>query len=316
MRWDDRIGRRLRLRDVHTLVTVAQKGSMAKAASELALTQPAISRAIADMEHTLGMRLFDRRPQGVTPTRYGETLLKWGDALFEDLRRAVREMESIADPAAGEVCVGASGGVFAALLPVAVDRFSRRYPKVVFKVAGVAHPIDLLYEELRARKHDLVLGRLPLPYTPADDLEVEILFAEPLLVIGAGASRWARRKRLTLADLVDEQWVLPHPRNSIGAFIVDVFRASGLGYPRHGVMVSDLGFSRVMIETGRYLGMFPGSFMHFVGKQTSLKVLPVKLPLDPPPVALVTMKNRTLNSAATQFLDYVRSIAKPLARRA
>jgi DNA-binding transcriptional LysR family regulator len=286
---------------------------MAKAAAELAVTQPAISRAIADMESTLGMRLLDRRPQGVTPTRYGQTLLKWGDALFEDLRRAVQEMESIADPAAGEVCVGANGGVFDGLLPIAVDRFSRRFPKVTFKVAGAAEAIGVLYEELRARKHDLVVGRMPAGYKPEEDLHVEILFTEPLVVVAGSAERFARRN-LSLGDLVDEQWVLPGLNTEIGAFIARLFRHSGLDYPRHGISVSDLGFSSTMIQRNRYLGMFPGSLLRFAG-HTSLEVLPVKLTLEPPPVALVTVKNRTLTSAAAKFIEVLRELAKPLARR-
>jgi DNA-binding transcriptional LysR family regulator len=70
--WADRIGRRLKLRDLHLLMTVVQCGSMAKAAAELAVSQPAVSKAIADMEHMLGLRLLDRGRNGVAPTPYGQ----------------------------------------------------------------------------------------------------------------------------------------------------------------------------------------------------------------------------------------------------
>jgi PAS domain S-box-containing protein len=71
MRWDDRIGRRLRLKDLHTLQTVAEAGSMAKASERLALSQPAISKAVSDMEHTLGAPLLDRSSRGVELTECG-----------------------------------------------------------------------------------------------------------------------------------------------------------------------------------------------------------------------------------------------------
>src|SRR5690242_19327733 len=97
MRGDQRIGRRLKLRDLHTLSAVVEHKSMAKAAAELALTQPAITKAIADMEHTLGVRLLDRTSRGVDPTPYGRALLKWSDVVFDNLHQAMDEVEFLRD---------------------------------------------------------------------------------------------------------------------------------------------------------------------------------------------------------------------------
>jgi DNA-binding transcriptional LysR family regulator len=88
MEWTDRIGRRIKLRDLHFLLAVAKSGSMGKAAAELSVSQPVISKAISDLEHTLGVRLFDRSPQGAEPTSYGRALLQCGVAVFDDLRQA------------------------------------------------------------------------------------------------------------------------------------------------------------------------------------------------------------------------------------
>src|SRR3954464_1961942 len=87
MQWHDRIGRRLKLRDLHIMLAVVQRRSMAKAASDLAISQPAVSKAISDMEHVLGLRLLDRTPQGIEPTVYGEAVLKHARALFDQSRR-------------------------------------------------------------------------------------------------------------------------------------------------------------------------------------------------------------------------------------
>lgn len=78
MRWDDRIGRRLKLKDLHTLRIVADVGSMAKAAKLLAMSQPAISKAMAELEHTLGVPVLDRTSQGIEITSYEQALLKHG----------------------------------------------------------------------------------------------------------------------------------------------------------------------------------------------------------------------------------------------
>ena len=79
MEWERRIGRRLRLRDLYILSTVVQWGSMAKAAEHLAVSQPAVSDAIANLETALAVRLLDRSPRGVEPTIYAEALLKRGE---------------------------------------------------------------------------------------------------------------------------------------------------------------------------------------------------------------------------------------------
>jgi DNA-binding transcriptional LysR family regulator len=101
--WESRIGRRLGVRDLHVFVTVVQWGSMAKAAQQLNVTQPAVSKAIGDLEHTLGVRLLDRRPQGVEPTMYGRALLKRSNAVFDELKQSVRDIEFLADPTVGQV---------------------------------------------------------------------------------------------------------------------------------------------------------------------------------------------------------------------
>src|SRR5712691_9169771 len=96
--WENRIGRRLRLRDLHVFFSVVQRGSMAKAATYLGVSQPAVSEAIADLEHALGVRLFDRTPQGVEATMYGRALLKRGRVAFDELKQGINEIEFLADP--------------------------------------------------------------------------------------------------------------------------------------------------------------------------------------------------------------------------
>src|SRR5215831_8368102 len=100
---DSQIGRRLKLRDLHLFFTVVQQGSMAKAALQLGISQPAVSEVIADLEQTLDARLFDRRPRGVDLTLYGKALLRRTRAVFDELRQGVRDIEFLTDPALGEV---------------------------------------------------------------------------------------------------------------------------------------------------------------------------------------------------------------------
>ena len=134
MDWEDRIGRRLKLRDVNILLTVVQSGSMAKAAEVLAVSNPAVSKAISDLEHTLGVRLLERSPHGVEPTVYGHALLDRGVAAFDELKQAVKHIEFLMDPTAGEVRIGASIAMSAGFIAAVTDRLSRSHPKITFQV--------------------------------------------------------------------------------------------------------------------------------------------------------------------------------------
>src|SRR5262249_1003465 len=101
MHWDNRVGPRLKLRDLNIMLAVAEAASITKAATRLAISQPAVSRAVADIEHALGVALFDRSPQGVEPTPYGHALLKRGVAVFDELKQGMQDIAFLADPTVG-----------------------------------------------------------------------------------------------------------------------------------------------------------------------------------------------------------------------
>jgi DNA-binding transcriptional LysR family regulator len=96
---------------------------------------------IADLEQTLGVRLLDRGPLGIEPTLYGSALVRRGLAVFDELRQAVREVEFMAGPTAGEVRIGCNESLSAALLPGVIGRLSEEYPGIIVHVAQMSRPI-------------------------------------------------------------------------------------------------------------------------------------------------------------------------------
>ena len=117
MQWYERIGHRIRLRDLHVLLAAVEAGTMAKAATELGVSQPAVSKAIAEIEHTVGLRLLDRTTKGLVPTEYGRALLRRAANIFDELKQVVDELRFIADPTTGELRIGCSESITAGLLP-------------------------------------------------------------------------------------------------------------------------------------------------------------------------------------------------------
>ena len=195
------VGRRVKLHDLHVLATVAQAGSMRKAAAVLNTSQPSISRSIAELESAVGVRLLDRNPQGIVPTTYGRALLDGGEAMFEALHQAVKNIEFLADPEAGEVRIGSIIPIAASFVSTVVDQLARRYPRIVFRF--VTGGTEALHGDLHAGNVDLLIARR---YSPATDEQenFEFLFEDSYVVVAGAKNPWTRRRGLKLADLVNE----------------------------------------------------------------------------------------------------------------
>jgi len=309
MEWDDLRARRLGTRELRIFLAVAHSRSMAKAAKALGTSQPAISKAVADMEHALGVRLLDRSPRGVQPTQYGRALVRCGIAVFNELNQGINEIGFLADPTAGELRIGCPDALAAGMVQVVIDRLLRKHPRITLHIETTS-----LYRELRERNVELVINRMPGPVAE-EDFDAEILYHDSVVIVAAANSPWALRRKVQLADLVNESWVMPKSDSPLWPALIKAFHASGLKPPRAAVTVSSFHVRISFLATGRFLSVRPESTLRFQGRAPLLKALPVELPSNQEPVAIMTLKNRTLSPVARLFIEHAREVAKPLAKR-
>jgi len=308
MQWNDRIGRRIKLRDLHILLAVAQAGSMSRAADRLAISHPVVSKTITDLEHALGVRLLDRTPQGTEPTAYGRALLGCGTVVFDELRRGVQEIAFLSDPTVGELRIGSAAPYVEGLVPAVITRLAERYPRIKFQVTGT--DAVTLCGMLRERKLDFVVGRVPGAVF-GDDLSSEFLFDDCLHVVAGAKSPWARRRRVDLAELCGEPWLMPESENVAMGLISECFRSAGLTPPAPQVVSNSIPLRLRLIETGRFLGILPESTLRFAARRMQLKILPVRLRMNEPPAVAIFLKHRTPNPIARLFVDELRAFVKP-----
>jgi DNA-binding transcriptional LysR family regulator len=220
------MGNRIRLRDLHVLLAVAECGSMSKAATRLAISHPVVSKTISDLEHSLGVRLFDRNPRGVELTAYGRVLLNCGNVVFDEMRQGLRQIQFLTNPDSGDLRVGFPEVEIAGIIPSITERFLRKYPGVNLQVIH-ANTSMLQFQELRGRNVELLIGRVRTT-APEDDLALERLFDDSLVAVAGPESSWTSRRKIELAELINEPWILP-PYNSVpGPFIRDIFRLAVL----------------------------------------------------------------------------------------
>jgi len=308
--WDSRIGRRVTLRDLHTLLAVVQHRSMAKAGTHLGKSQSAVSQAVAAIEHAIGVRLLDRTSRGVEPTTYGSALLRRGRAAFDELRLGVDEIECLADPTTGEVRIACSELVSVGLLPAIIERLSLRCPKLKLHVLETG---SLVTEcpELQERKVDMRVGLLPRPLGGElpREFDAEILCDDEICLAVGQTSPWARRRKIDLAELVDEPWVAPSFATAAGVALMEAFHARGLPPPQISVTTSSLGLRSLLSMSGRFIVALPRSIVELYADRFALKPLPLRFPTQLS-YAIITLKNRTLSPAIERFIACAREVTK------
>ena len=307
MDWADRIGRRIRLRDLHIVLAVAERGSMTKAAAHLSISHPVVSKTISDLERTLGVRLFDRNVQGVELTAYGQALLKCGVTVFDEMRQGLNQIELLADPTSGDLRIGSPEITMAGFLPPIVERFTAQYPRVRLHIT-LANTGMQQFQSLRERSVDFLIGRMPQPFVE-EDLEAEILFDEPFRAVVGATSTWARRRRVALSDLLHEPWVLPPYDSGPGILIGEIFAAAGLQPPPPSVATMSAQLTVSLIAAGRFVGILPRSVAQFNAGPDGLKILPLILPPSRLGAGIIKVKKRTLSPLAELFMACARELA-------
>jgi DNA-binding transcriptional LysR family regulator len=165
---------------------------------------------------------------------------------------------------------------------------------------------------LRERTVDLVLGRGAEQHR-GDDLDAEVLYQDRVFVATGRKAPWARRRTVTLANLMEHPWLLFPEGSWIDTRVNEAFRRCSVAPPRSIVRAYSVHFCINMLATDRFLAALGGSVLRFNAARFGLKVLPVNLPAQPWPVAMVTLKNRIVSPVVQEFMKDIRTMAKTMA---
>lgn len=301
----DRAALRIKLRDLRVFMAVANAGTMGRAAAQLAVSQPVISKSIADLEHALGVRLFERSRRGVELTEFGQSLRDSGLAVFDELRRSVARLEALSDPSLGEVRIGTTLPLAGGLISAGISRMSDRYPRMTFHVVE-ADRNTLRTRDLANRDIDLAVAHILEPLS-TDEFAVETLTDDAFIVLVGSDSKWAKRRSVRLADLVNECWVLP----PIGQILVPLYKAfdsAGLTRPRATVFTLSVHVHNSLLATGRFVTALPRATFGWGAAYLPIKALPIEMPTTAGPIAVITLKGRPLSAAAKLFLNCLRDL--------
>jgi DNA-binding transcriptional LysR family regulator len=234
--------------------------------------------------------------------------------VFDELKQSIRDIEFLSDATTGEVRIGSMEAPWFTLLPDVIRRFSLQYPRIEVHTDLIDH--SEVFLALRERRYDCVLMTMYTGYqdkVAVDDLTVEILYDDAQTVTAWAQSKWARRHKIDLAELIDEPWVMAGPTAWGRSFTDKAFETAGLSPPNPRIATSSIVLRARLIVGSPYLGMFWTSVVRrLIADHYALTSLRVDVRAPSWSVAIVTVKNRTLSPVVERFLACVREVVASL----
>ncbi|WP_406316071.1 LysR substrate-binding domain-containing protein [Streptosporangium sp. NBC_01639] len=295
---------RLKLRHLVLVTSIAEQGSVLRAAEHLHLAQPAVTRGLRELEDILGVELFVRGPRGVTPTLFGEAFIEHARAVQAELRRAGERIAGLVDGAAGIVTIGTLLAATNVLLPRSIAALKADRPGITVVVREGT--FDSLVPQLVGGDIDLILGRL----NPIDDrsgLRQVPLYNEPVLLV-ARSGHPAGRARV-LSDLLDYPWILPLEQTSLRQELEQVFHHEGLSLPRDRTECTSILTIRALLVETDMIAALPALF---VRNDDRIVELPVPLPSVRRSVGVTLPGARALTPSGKAMLSYLQRQADRL----
>ena len=300
----------LKTRQLTFLVRLDEERSLVRAAAAAGLTQPAASKLLREIESALEVKLFDRHARGMTPTCYGEILVRHARLALSELGLAREEIVALKSGLSGKAALGTVLSPGTSLVPMAVVRMKRQYPGILASVE--MGPSKELVRKLLQGDLDMVVGRV-LDCTRADDLVYEPLATdEPHAVIASAQHPLAGRKDLQLEHLIEQPWILPPPGSLVRDKLTDMFVQHGLSRPTNIIETDSLPVITSLLRHSNMVVALPEEAVYSCCEAGVLTVLVRNLPLSVGAFGLITRRHHKLSPGAEVMLSILRQEAGQL----
>ncbi|MEJ8826080.1 LysR substrate-binding domain-containing protein [Variovorax humicola] len=296
----------LKLRHLQLLVALDEFRHLGRAAEFLSVSQPAVSKTLAEIERMFDLSLFVRSTRGTEPTAYGVAVVRFARSVLADYGRTRDEIDAVAGGASGRVSVGAMVVATPSLLVRAVAMLKERSSQTTVMVEE--GDLTRLLPRLRVGELDLFVGRLEPGYA-SPDLDTEALYAEPMCIVMRPDHALVRDTKLDWAKLAGLPWVVPPPWASSRIKLEQMFYKHGLAPPVDIVETASFMVTLTFVRERPAVGFLArGVARHFEGEGL-LKILKLEVPIELPPVGMITLRGRSRTPATEQLMACLRSTA-------
>ncbi|MBS0124799.1 pca operon transcription factor PcaQ [Thetidibacter halocola] len=279
------LDRRIKLRHIEAFSAIARQGSLKAACDALALTQPALSKTLKELEETLGARLMDRDRGGVRLTPEGEVFLEFAGQSLAALRRGVAGIEALRTAGAETLSIGALPSVSARLLPRAIAGFRRLSPETRLTLRDGTH--GALTDALRDGALDMVIGRMGAPKV-MQGLSFTLLYVERVICVVRPGHPLLKRGTPVAEGLADWPVIYPPEDAAIRPFLDRWCLAQGLSPFADRIDCVSGAFGRVHVRDSDALWFISEGVVAPDLAEGRLCALPLDLDLTAGPVGLMT----------------------------
>tara|TARA_R110002110_G_scaffold91264_2_gene237527 strand:- start:147322 stop:148275 length:954 start_codon:yes stop_codon:yes gene_type:complete len=298
---------RLKIKHLKLLVTVGEQNNIFKASQLLNMAQPAVTKTVRDMENALELTLFNRSSRGVTPTAYGEVLIRHAKLILAQVRHVSEELVSLHEGVSGHINVGTLLAASPALLPKSLATLRAERGNISVSVTEGTN--DMLMPRLLIGEIDVVVGRLP-EVQDEEGVYSEALYYEAVSLVARSGHPLLKREKLTLRDLANESWILPSEGTVLRREIDNAFHKAKLPVPQNAVESVSLLTNRTLLLETDMIGIMPYQVVKTYEDVGLLKRLPIRIKADLGPVGYTVRAGRDLTPAVEYFLQALRDAAK------
>ncbi|GAB3507762.1 LysR family transcriptional regulator [Pseudoxanthomonas daejeonensis] len=297
---------RLKTRQLMLLIAIDEEGNIHRAAETLAMSQPAASKLLKDLEEMIGVPLFERLPRGMSPTWYGETMIRHARIALASLGEAGAEIEALKGGLAGNIAVGAIAGPAMSLLPTALARIARQHPDL--RVSLLVESSDVLLERLEQNRLDFLVARL---FERHDKryLHYQALAEEDICAIARPGHPILALDAPDLAELARASWIVPPEGSVLRHRFELMFRSAGLQPPRQVLATTALMFMTKMLQESDYLAVVPVDVARHYAEHDMVRIVPVDLSCRMDSFGIITRTDWLLSPGARTVLRALQETA-------
>lgn len=296
---------RMKPQHLRLLMEIAEAGKLQTAANKLAMSQPAASRVLSDIEDHVASPLFVRHPKGMKPTAVGEAFVRHARIILGEIRNLETEVADLNQGTGGEILVGAVTGPAVGCLVPAIRTVKARAPKI--KVTVAIAPSQQLIQGLDAERHDFIIARLPEKYdsrnyriTPARTEVVSLLVRKD--------HPMANQNNVQLKDLVHFEWVMQEIGSPIRLAVDNAFGQAEVVTPANITNGSSLLVVLAMMANSNVIAPQTQEVTDLLigdGIGADLAVIDLVEPITVPPYYIIQNKTQPLQPAAAFLFDEV-----------
>jgi len=299
---------RLKTRQLLLLAAMEEEGNVRRAADVLGMAQPAASKLLKDLEDMLGVSLFDRTPQGMKATLYGEVMIRHARMVLSNLSHAHDEISALRAGLTGQVRIGTIAAAGATLVPLAIARIKQISP--LLQIWAQVDTSDVLLPKLAQGELDIMVGRvLERQDQLKDAVRYELLAGETVCAVVRPGHPLEDAHDLTLRGLVNAAWVL-HPPGSVLRHRFDMmFAQIGLTPPQNVVNSGNFLAIASLLMHSEMIAVLPDEVARQYEGNGVLKRLHIELPCTMDAFGIITRQHQLLSPAASAVLNTLREVA-------